>query len=311
MALNLRPTKLRHIVSAVDFDKPFIEEILDLAAWMEKKPRDHTPLRNMIVATLFYKPSTRTRGSFESAILRLGGGNISTENGAEFSSAVKGESLEDTIKVFSGYCDAIVLRHPDNDSAERAARVATVPIINAGSGTAEHPTQALLDLYTIRKRHGQLQNLRIVFAGDLRNGRTVHSLLRLLALYPQRHVTLLSPPELRIGPEYTQFLNNKGISFSEVGGFDAVRPQDVDVLYMTRVQREYLPDGALVDAESSYTLNRSFVEQMSEGASVMHPLPRNSELPTDIDDLPQAQYFPQAYDGVPVRMALLQWCLCS
>lgn len=302
--------KVQHILTAAQFDLDWIRKLFEMTDLINRKGRDYKTLRDKIVATVFYQPSTRTRFSFEAATLRLGGHVISTEAAAAFSSVIKGESLPDTIKIIGGYADAIVLRHPDNDSAQVAASVSEVPIINAGSGTTEHPTQALLDLYTIRQHLLRVQNLRVVFAGDLLNGRTVHSLVQLLTLFPQTKISFVSPEQLRIGEDVRSLLRSVHIPFEELRHLGNVDPQHVDVLYTTRVQKEHVEDEAiLAGAEHAYRVDAPFVRRMSNESIVMHPLPRNSELPEEVDALPQAAYFQQAKNGLWVRMALLEMLL--
>ncbi|MBI2579962.1 MAG: aspartate carbamoyltransferase [Candidatus Aenigmarchaeota archaeon] len=231
---------MRHIISTGQFDRNFLDNLFDDADLMESSLRSNAPLssaRGRIMATLFYEPSTRTRLSFESAMLRLGGKVISTENAAQFSSAAKGETLEDTIKIVGGYADVIVLRHHERGAAGRAASVSPVTVINAGDGTGEHPTQALLDLYTIKKEKGRVDGLGVALAGDLLNGRTVHSLIRLLSIYKNPMVFLVSPEKLRLPEEYKRCMTEAGMRFEEFDDIGESLPR-ADVIYMTRVQKE-------------------------------------------------------------------------
>jgi aspartate carbamoyltransferase catalytic subunit len=256
-----------------------------------------------VLATLFYEPSTRTRLSFEAAMLRLGGKVISTENAAAMSSAVKGETLADTIRIVSGYADIIALRHHEQGSAARAAEVAPVPVLNAGDGAGEHPSQALLDAYLIHGRRGTLDGLTVTFVGDLRYGRTVHSLALLLTHF--RHVTvrLVAPHTLMLPDALSQELTQCGVHVEQVSKLtDACR--GTDVLYVTRLQTERLPTG--VDPEHHrYAVDEAVLDALPANALIMHPLPRVQELPATVDTDPRAAYFEQARGGLFVRMALL------
>jgi aspartate carbamoyltransferase len=260
-------------------------------------------LRGKVLATLFFEPSTRTRLSFETAMLRLGGRVLSVSE-AKSTSASKGESLHDTIKTVEGYADAIVLRHPEVGAAEVAARATTKPVLNAGDGAGEHPTQSLLDLYTIRKEQGRVDGLTIVLVGDLKHGRTVHSLATLLSQYPVSFL-FVSPPALRMPREVVERVRAKGISVRETDDLGLALAQS-DVVYMTRIQRERFTDPAEYDRlKDAYVLTRAILGKAKPSITVMHPLPRVNEISTDVDDLPGAAYFRQSANGVPVRMALL------
>jgi len=260
-------------------------------------------LRGKLLATLFFEPSTRTRLSFETAMHRLGG-RVVTVAEAKSSSAAKGESLHDTIKTVEGYADAIVLRHPRIGAAEEAARATDVPILNAGDGAGQHPTQSLLDLYTIVKEQRRVSGLTVALAGDLKNGRTVHSLADLLANYDVGFA-FVAPEALRMPSEIVERLRSKGIAVRETESLaDAIAT--CDVLYMTRIQRERFDDPAEYDRlKDAYALDRSMLTEGKETMTIMHPLPRLNEIATDVDGLPGAAYFRQAANGVPVRMALL------
>ena len=299
----------RHLVSPVDLDLSLIESLLALARAMEGLPQAQppAPLRGKIMASVFYEPSTRTRFSFEAAMIRLGGQVISAENAAAGSSAAKGESLEDTVRIIGGYADLIVLRHPEVGAAARAALVSPVPIINAGDGAGHHPTQALLDLYTIKKERGRLDHLRIVMAGDLKYGRTARSLALLLARYPGNELILVSPDELRLGEDVRQELRRSGVSLREEREL-APAVAGIDVLYQTRIQRERFPSA--VDHErvrSVSVVDPALMRRLPEHAIVMHPLPRLDEVDPAIDGDPRAAYFRQAGNGLYVRMAVLHW----
>ncbi len=260
-------------------------------------------MRGKVLSTFFYEPSTRTRLSFEAAMHRLGGRVISVAE-AKSSSASKGESLHDTIKTVEGYADVIVLRHPQIGAAEEAARATDVPVINAGDGAGQHPTQSLLDLYTILEEQGQIDGLTVALVGDLRNGRTVHSLADLLANYDVRF-QFVAPDELRMPREIVESLEAKGISVAETEDLADVIPM-ADVLYMTRIQRERFENPADYDRlKDTYVVTREALGSAKKTAIVMHPLPRVNEISTDVDGLPAAAYFRQAANGVPVRMALL------
>ena len=300
--------QLRHILSTKQFlDRQFLEEIFSMADHFRTKAKskfDKT-LSGKILVSLFYEPSTRTRFSFEAAMLKLGGEVISTESAGHFSSAMKGESLEDTVRVIGGYADVIVLRHPEVGAAERAARISAVPIINAGDGQGEHPTQALLDLYTIRTELGRTHDITIALVGDLLYGRTIHSLIHLLSLYRNIKIFLVSPRELRLPAEYKSFLKNKGVYFREAKRLDAVI-SSLDVLYMTRVQKERFRSSALYESvKNAFVVDRKILQKLPKRAIIMHPLPRLKEISPAIDGDPRAAYFRQSQNGLYIRMALL------
>lgn len=310
---------LQHITSVHDFNVENLTHIFGHAL-MHKlgdilRPTNSFKFASkpVIMASLFYEPSTRTRFSFESAMKRLGGEVISTENAVEFSSAIKGETLEDSIRVIDGYSDFIVLRHPEENSVQSAARVSTVPIINAGDGSGEHPTQALLDLFTIRERFPDRKDLTITFVGDLKFGRTIHSLVRLLAelngtsLETVVHINLVGPKEFGTPKKYTDLLSKENVSFAEIQ--DNITKDVVeksDIVYMTRVQRERHGNSGFFD-QSMFILTKDLVQSMPKDSIIMHPLPRNIELPREIDTDPRAYYFEQAENGLYVRMALLMY----
>ena len=300
---------LKHILSTQQFlDKKALQSIFKIADRFEKadqKGRVPKILQNKILSCVFYEPSTRTRFSFESAMLKLGGQVISTENAGQFSSAAKGETLEDGIRIISGYCDAIVLRHPEANAAKRAAKVSTVPIINAGDGTGEHPSQALLDLYTIQKEIGQLNNLKIALVGDLLNGRTIHSLIYLPSLGQNIEIFLVSPKELRLPKKYISFLKEHKIKFSELDNLEDIAAK-IDVLYMTRIQKERFSSQRLYEqVKDSFLLNKKLLKKLKKQTIVMHPLPRMNEISQEIDSDHRAAYFRQAQNGLYIRMALL------
>jgi aspartate carbamoyltransferase catalytic subunit len=304
--------KLHHIIEAQQFDRPTLLELFDRAKEMETVvPRGgFAELQSRIMATLFYEPSTRTRFSFESAMHRLGGRVISTENAADFSSVSKGETLEDTIRILNGYADVIVIRHYEVGAAMRAAAVSRIPVINAGDGVGQHPTQALLDLYTIRKEIGRLDNLRIAMVGDLAQGRTVRSLAYLLGKFEGIKIFFVAPALLRMKEDILLYLRQHNVEAVEEPELEKVLPT-VDVVYQTRVQKERFGD-RISDYEKCrglYVINRQTLALMLPGAIVMHPLPRVDEISMEVDSDPRAAYFRQAQNGLFVRMALLQMVL--
>jgi aspartate carbamoyltransferase catalytic subunit len=300
-----------HVISAHQFDRVQLDQLFRTADIMEYNARKGglNLLGGKIMATLFFEPSTRTRFSFESAMMRLGGTVISTENAAQFSSAIKGETLEDTIRVISSYADVIVMRHFEEGAAKRAAKVAEVPVINAGDGAGEHPTQSLLDLYTIQKELGRIDKIRIAMVGDLTYGRTVHSLAYLLAKYEGVEMHFVSPDNCPIPQKVKDFLDEKGVTYFEEDDLDLVASQ-VDVLYMTRIQKERFPSLEEYEkAAGRYVLNQDVLDGMKQRAIILHPLPRAGEILPEVDDDPRAAYFRQARNGVYIRMALLAYCL--
>lgn len=299
----------RHIIEVGQFDRQWIEALFARAERMRTLPRGSERLRGYILATLFYEPSTRTRLSFESAMHRLGGGVISTENAGEFSSAIKGETVEDTIRMIGGYADAIVIRHPEQGAAARAARVSTVPILNGGDGPGEHPTQALLDLFTIMAEQGRIDGLRIALVGDLRFGRTARSLARLLTLTTGTELIYVSPPAVPMGDDVQRAVRASGVAQRSESDLAAILPE-IDVVYQTRIQRERFPTREEYEASRGvYILNRASYALLKPTATVLHPLPRVDEIATEVDDDPRSAWFRQAVNGVYVRMALLDLLL--
>jgi len=296
---------IRHVLDVGQFDRRGIEKLFASADRLRDLPRDAAPLAGLTLATLFYEPSTRTRLSFESAMHRLGGNVISTENAREFSSAIKGETLEDTVRIVGGYADAIVIRHHELGSAHRAAVVSEAPILNAGDGPGEHPTQALLDLYTIGHELGRIDGLRVALVGDLRYGRTARSLARLFRLTTGTELIFVSPPPVPMGDDVRQELADAGISFRDEPDLDKVLPS-VDVVYQTRVQKERFESASDYEsAKGQYVIDGDAMRRLHPAAIVMHPLPRVDEITTDVDADPRAAYFRQAQNGVYIRMALL------
>ncbi len=297
----------RHLTGPNDLDLPLIEQLLEGAAAFERADSARAPLRGRLLATLFYEPSTRTRFSFEAAMFRLGGQVLSAENAAEASSAAKGESLEDAMRIISGYADAIVLRHPEVGAVERAARAAEVPVISAGDGAGHHPTQALLDLYTIKKELGRLDHLRIGLAGDLRHGRTARSLALLLSRFPGNELLMISPPELRMGTDVLDQL--KGARVDETDDFLGAIA-GLDVLYQTRIQAErFASPDEYERYRGVYVVSVDLMRRLPERAILMHPLPRVGEIDPLVDADPRAAYFRQARNGLWIRMAVLDWAM--
>ena len=298
--------KGKDILHGNQFTKKDVETILKVASDFEKelKKKDSLSLlKGKILATLFFEPSTRTRLSFEAAMQRLGGGVISMGS-VESSSVAKGETLADTARTVAQYADVIVLRHPRIGSAKEAADAVPIPVINAGDGAGQHPTQALLDVYTILKEVGSLKNLNISLVGDLKYGRTVHALVELLSLFKAR-IFLVSPNFLRMPEEITSGLKGKGIDVVETEDMgEAVRSSSV--LYMTRIQKERFTDLSEYERlKGSFILNEAFLNNLKKKIIILHPLPRVDEIHPEVDAYPGAAYFRQMRNGVFVRMALL------
>ncbi|MGD0125365.1 MAG: aspartate carbamoyltransferase [Terriglobia bacterium] len=303
---------LHHVIEAQQFDLPTISRLIETTREMEKAVAGGgtSQFRGRIMATLFYEPSTRTRFSFEAAMHRLGGSVVSTENAAEFSSVAKGETLEDTVRILNGYADVLVIRHYEVGSARRAASVSRIPVINAGDGAGQHPTQALLDLYTIHKEIGSIDGLRIAMVGDLAQGRTVRSLAYLLSKYQGIRIFFVAPPLLKMKEDILDHLREKGVWYTEETDLDKVLPE-VNVVYQTRIQKERFGD-RIADYEQCrgvYLITPGSLRIMKADAIVMHPLPRLDEISKEVDSDPRAAYFRQAQNGVCVRMALLTMVL--
>ncbi len=297
--------KGRNLINADDFNVNEINEILVLAEEIIKSPSDFSSLCNgKILGTLFFEPSTRTRLSFESAIHRLGGDCIGFSESAS-SSTTKGESLADTVRTVSNYTDIIAMRHPKEGSSVLASKYAEVPLINAGDGGHQHPTQTLTDLLTIWMTKRTLSNMTIGLCGDLKFGRTVHSLIKAMSRYENNKFVLISPEELKV-PEYIKiFLESNNIEYTEVEKMEDVIG-DLDILYMTRVQKErFFNEADYVRLKDSYILDNSKMKLASENLAVLHPLPRVNEIATEVDSDPRAVYFKQVKYGVIVRMALI------
>lgn len=294
--------KNRSLISINDFTKEEQIRILDIAAGFEKDPIQKI-LEDNVVATLFFEPSTRTRLSFESAASRLGAKVIGFSSSAS-SSVSKGESLKDTILTVSNYSDVIVMRHPKDGSARYASEVSPVPVINAGDGANQHPTQTLLDMYSIRKTQGTLDNLHIAFVGDLKYGRTVHSLTMALTQF-NTTFHLVSPEELKLPSYVKRHIKEKQLTYYQYTDLLEVIP-NVDIIYMTRIQRERFSDPIEYEkVKNIYNLENSMLNNSKENMRILHPLPRINEISTDVDSNPKAYYFQQALNGVFVRQALL------
>jgi aspartate carbamoyltransferase catalytic subunit len=293
----------RDIISIKDFTREEIDYILKIASAMEPIAKSGSDmLHGKTLATLFFEPSTRTRLSFEAAVHKLGGASIGFAE-PEITSIKKGENLADTVRVVENYADVIALRHPLEGAARLAAEFTQVPVINAGSGAEEHPTQALLDLYTILKEKGRIDGLNIALVGDLRYGRTVHSLAYALSLYKVKLV-LVSPELLRMRREVSDAIKKK-IKTLEANEIEKVLPE-TDVLYVTRIQEERFPDPAeYAKVRGTYKVGLDTLKEAKEDMILMHPLPRIDEVDNEVDDTPHARYFQQVWNGVVMRMALL------
>ena len=298
--------KGKDILHGNQFTKKDIDAIIKVAAGFEKELKGKGALnllKGKILATLFFEPSTRTRLSFEAAMQRLGGGVISMAS-AESSSAAKGETVADTAMTVAQYADAIVIRHPRIGSAKEAAEAADIPVINAGDGAGQHPTQALLDIYTISKELGSLKNLKISLVGDLKNGRTVHALVEILSLYGAK-LYFVSPALLKMPDEITARLKSKGVEIVETEDL-AYAASQTDLVYMTRIQKERFSDLAEYErVKGSCVVDGKFLAALKKDLTVMHPLPRVDEIHTEVDSYAGAAYFRQVRNGVSIRMALL------
>ncbi|SFR90592.1 aspartate carbamoyltransferase [Anaeromicropila populeti] len=301
---------MKHIISPLDLSVAELSDVLELAQEIIKEPKKYSNVCNgKKLATLFYEPSTRTRLSFEAAMLNLGGSVLGFSS-ADSSSAAKGESVADTIRVISSYADICAMRHPKEGAPYVAAEYSTIPVINAGDGGHNHPTQTLTDLLTIKTLKGRLEHLTIGFCGDLKFGRTVHSLINAMVRYPNVKFVLISPLELRI-PEYLReevLIENK-IPYKEVQKLEEVLPE-LDLLYMTRVQKErFFNEEDYIRLKDSYILDMKKMAYAKQDMLVLHPLPRVNEISTEVDNDPRAVYFKQAEFGVYVRMALIMMLL--
>ena len=297
---------MKYLIDPMDLSVEEIDELIDIANDIIKdRTRYQDVCRHKILATLFFEPSTRTRLSFESAMLSLGGSVLGFSS-ASNTSASKGESVSDTISVVSSYCDIIAMRHPKEGAPLVATRKSTVPLINAGDGGHNHPTQTLTDLLTIYREKGRLDNLTIGFCGDLKFGRTVHSLTKAMSRYKNIKFVFIAPPELKI-PEYLKhdLLDAKNLDYREVETIEEVI-EDLDILYMTRVQKErFFNEQDYIRLKDTYILDLKKLEKSKSDLIVMHPLPRVNEITTEVDDDPRAKYFDQVQNGRFMRMALI------
>ena len=294
--------KNRSLVSISDFTKDEILRIVELAAYFEANPNQEL-LKGKVVACLFFEPSTRTRLSFETAINRLGGSVVGFSDSST-SSATKGETLKDTIKMVSNYADLIIMRHPLEGAARYASEQSSVPIINAGDGANQHPTQTLLDLYSIQKTQGRLNDLNIFMVGDLKYGRTVHSLLMAMTHFNPTF-NLIAPDELKMPSEYKMMLYNQGIPYYEHHEITDILSK-ADILYMTRVQKERFSDPIEYEkVKNVYILRNAMLDNTKSTMKILHPLPRVNEIDVDVDENPKAYYFEQARNGMYTRMAII------
>ena len=301
---------MRHLIDPADFTLEETLSLMDLADRIHDDPAAYKDVAaRKRLATLFYEPSTRTRLSFESAMLRLGGKTLGFA-GAQLSSASKGETVEDTARVVSNYADVIAMRHPKEGAPLRAARYSRIPVINAGDGGHQHPTQTMTDLMTIRTRMGRLDNLTIGLCGDLKFGRTVHSLIKTMARCKNIRFVLISPEELRV-PDYIikDVLEANGIEYRETRSLEESMPE-LDILYMTRVQKErFFNEEDYIRLKNSYILTSEKMALAKPEVAVLHPLPRVNEIALDVDNDPRAAYFEQVQNGVYIRMALIMTLL--
>lgn len=301
---------MRHLIDPLDFTVEETQDLLSLANRIVADPSKYQEVcAHKKLATLFYEPSTRTRLSFEAAMLNLGGSVLGFSS-ADSSSASKGESVADTIRVISGYADIAAMRHPKEGAPRRAAYYSSIPVINAGDGGHQHPTQTLTDLLTIYRRKGRLSDMTIGLCGDLKFGRTVHSLIKSLSRYPGIRFVLISPEELRV-PDYviTEALKPNNIEYVEMTSLEEAMPQ-LDILYMTRVQRErFFNEEDYIRLKDTYILTADKMKLAKPDMAVLHPLPRVNEIALPVDDDPRAAYFEQAANGVYVRMALIMTLL--
>jgi aspartate carbamoyltransferase catalytic subunit len=298
------PLSFRHLTAAAQITKNDADILLKTAVSMEKvvEKGGNDALNGKILAALFYEPSTRTRLSFEAAMLRLGG-QVITADGFQFSSLYKGETIEDTMVMVGSYADIIAMRHPEAGSADKAAAASPVPFINAGDGANQHPTQALLDLFTVQKERGTVDGLHIAVCGDLKFGRASRSMVELLALYKNMRFTFVAPDELKMPAATIDLVKKAGHAVDETSDLRA--GVDADVLYMTRVQKERFDDPAQYERlKLAFVLSADMLK--GKKVTVMHPLPRVGEITTDVDALPNAAYFREAKNGLFMRMALLK-----
>lgn len=301
--------ELEHFIESQQLTPELLFEFFKTADDIRENPSKYSQaLSGKVLATLFYEPSTRTRLSFETAMLRLGGSVVSTENAKEFSSAIKGESMEDTARVVSGYADGIVIRHYEEGTAKKASLVSRVPVINAGDGKGQHPTQALLDAYTIYREIGRIENLKIAFVGDLASGRTVRSLCYLLGKFKNIEIIFVSPENLKIGSDIKEYLTRHSINFREESELNKILGE-VDIIYMTRIQKERISSEDYARAKGKFVIDESNFNLIKLNSRILHPLPHVEEinLPLEVEQNDRrVAYFRQSQNGLFIRMALLR-----
>lgn len=304
------PLYLRDIISINDLSRDELELVLNTAAALKQRPQPEL-LKQKVIASCFFEASTRTRLSFETAIQRLGASVVGFSDSSNTSLGKKGETLADTMSVISQYADAIVMRHPQEGAARLVSEFSgKVPVINAGDGANQHPTQTLLDLFTIQETQGRLENLHIAMVGDLKYGRTVHSLSQALSKFSGNHLHFIAPQALAMPNHILHMLDENGVAYSEHHSIDEVLPQ-LDVLYMTRVQKERLDPSEYANVKAQFVLRAADLEGARANMKVLHPLPRIDEITTDVDKTPHAWYFQQAGNGIFARQALLALVLNS
>lgn len=295
------PLYRKNILSIPDFSREELELVVETAARLKASPRNDL-LKDKLIASCFFEPSTRTRLSFETAVQRLGGRVIGFADGGN-TSARKGETLADSIKIIASYADAVVMRHPKEGAARLASEFSDVPVINGGDGSNQHPTQTLLDLFTIQETQGSLSNLTVTFVGDLKYGRTVHSLTQALSLF-NCHFFFVAPEALAMPDYICEELDERGVTYTLVSSLEEVIPQ-TDILYMTRVQRERFDEAEFKKIQGKFILRADMLRHARPNMKILHPLPRVDEIAVDVDATPHAYYFQQAQNGVYARQALL------
>jgi len=294
----------KHIISISELSRQELELIVQTAGQLKAEPKPEL-IKNKVVASCFFEPSTRTRLSFETAIQRIGGSVIGFDNGGNTSLANKGETLADSVQIITSYVDAFVMRHPQEGAARLASEFSNgVPVINAGDGSNQHPTQTLLDLFTLYETQGRLDNLNVAFVGDLKYGRTVHSLAQALAKFDNNRFLFVAPDALAMPDYICEELDEAGVEYSLHSDMESVIPE-LDILYMTRVQKERFDPSEYLHIKSAFVLTASMLENARENMKVLHPLPRVDEITTDVDKTPHAYFFQQANNGVYAREALL------
>ncbi len=294
----------KHIISISELSRQELELIVQTAGQLKAEPRPEL-IKNKVVASCFFEPSTRTRLSFETAIQRIGGSVIGFDNGGNTSLANKGETLSDSVQIISSYVDAFVMRHPQEGAARLASEFSNgIPVINAGDGSNQHPTQTLLDLFTLYETQGRLDNLNVAFVGDLKYGRTVHSLAQALSKFDNNRFFFVAPDALAMPDYICEELDEAGVEYSLHSDMESVIPE-LDILYMTRVQKERFDESEYAHIKSAFVLTAAMLENARENMKVLHPLPRVDEITTDVDKTPHAYFFQQASNGVYAREALL------